>query len=103
MVTVRVKVCRVKLAVTERSPVTVRVHGPVPEQAPDHPEKAEPTAGVAVRVTEVPVVKLAEQVLPQLMSEGELVTVPAPLPALVTAKSKLWEGGCVPIGVFMSV
>jgi len=56
----------------------------VPEQAPDQPAKTEPEAAVAVKVTEVPVVKEALQVVPQLIPEGLLVTVPEPVPAFET-------------------
>ncbi len=57
------------------------MHEPVPEHAPDHPANSEPLAGVAVSVTLVPSVKLAEQVLPQSMPAGLLVTEPEPVPA----------------------
>ena len=43
----------VNVAVTAVVPVTVTVHEPVPEQAPDQPLKVEPEDGVAVRVTAV--------------------------------------------------
>ena len=56
--------------------VTMQV--PVPEQPPPlQPVKVEPAAGVAVRVTVVPLAKLAEQVAPQVMPAGALVTEPA--------------------------
>jgi hypothetical protein len=59
------------------------VQVPVPEQPPPlQLVKLEPAAAVAVRVTDVP--KLAEQVVPQLMPLGLLVTVPLPVPAGVT-------------------
>jgi hypothetical protein len=41
-------------------------------------------AGVAVRVTTVPPLKAAEQVLPQLMPAGLEVTVPPRRPVVVT-------------------
>src|ERR1700682_3338472 len=63
--------------------VTVQVR--VPEQAPLHPAKTEPAAGVAVSVTVVPLAKLAEQVAPQLIPPTLLVTVPVPLPCLLTS------------------
>ena len=65
----------------------LRVQVPVPVQAPllDQPVKTLPVAGVAVRVMEVPLVKLLVQVVPQLMPVGELVTVPEPV--LVTARA----------------
>jgi hypothetical protein len=50
----------------------------VPLQAPLQPLKLEPAIGVAVKVTWVPLTKLALQVAPQLIPEGELVTVPLP-------------------------
>src|SRR5438046_6701741 len=82
-VTVRVKVCSVKVAVTVVAPETVTTHVPVPEHPPPlQPVKVEPAAGVAVSVTAVPLVKLAEQVTPQLIPTGALVTVPLPVPAL---------------------
>jgi hypothetical protein len=55
-------------------------HEPVPEQAPVHPVKTEPAAGVAVRVIVDPAVYAEEQVPPQLMPAGVDVTVPLPLP-----------------------
>ena len=61
-----------------------RVHVDVPLQAPDQPTNLEPDAAVAVSLTDVPLAKLALQVVPQLMPDGLLVTVPAPLPALCT-------------------
>src|SRR5438067_1517807 len=89
-VTVRVKVCSVKVAVTVVPAETVTTHVPVPEQPPPlQPLKVEPAAGVAVSVTAVPLAKLAEQVTPQLMPTGALVTVPLPVPALLTVSAKL--------------
>jgi hypothetical protein len=52
---------------------------PVPLQ----PAKVEPDAGVAIRVTTVPLEKEAEHVPPQLMPAGLLATVPFPVPLLV--------------------
>ena len=72
------------VAVTERAALKVVTQLPVPEQAPDQPVKVEPPAATAVSVTLVPELKLALQMLPQLMPAGLLVTVPAPVPALDT-------------------
>src|SRR5213076_214342 len=89
-VTVRVKVCTVKVAVTVVAAERVTVQAPVPEQLPPlQPVKVEPAAGVAVSVTAVPLVKLAEQVAPQLMPAGELVTVPLPVPTSLTVSAKV--------------
>src|SRR5437899_921839 len=89
-VTVRVKVCTVKVAVTVVAAETVTTHDPVPEHPPPFQSvKVEPAAGVAVNVTAVPLAKLAEQVAPQLIPAGELVTVPLPVPALLTVSARL--------------
>ena len=77
------------VAVTERAAVICTVQLLVPVQAPLQPAKVEPLAAAAVSVTEVPLEKLALQVLPQLMPVGVEVTVPAPLPALVTPSTKV--------------
>lgn len=57
---------------------------PVPVHAPDQPVKSELASGLAVSVTDVPLVNVALHVDPQLMPAGTLVTVPVPLPASVT-------------------
>ena len=65
----------------------VVVQVPVPEHPPpDQPVNVEPPAGVAVRVTDVPLLYGSEQSAPQFMPAGLLVTVPVPEPALVTFK-----------------
>jgi hypothetical protein len=75
---------RVKVAVTARAALMVTVQVPVPLQLPPQPLKMDPAAGVAVRVTTVPLLNAAEQVVPHAMPAGELLTVPPPLPDLVT-------------------
>jgi hypothetical protein len=84
LATDRVTGRRLKVAVTEVAALTVTAHVPVPEQAPLQPAKEEPAAGEAVSVIAVPGVTDCEQVAPQLMPAGLLVTVPEPAPALVT-------------------
>jgi len=65
--------------------LTVTVQGPVPRQLdPVQPAKDEPAAGVAVRVTTVPLANDTEQLVPQLIPAGLLVTVPDPDPLLLT-------------------
>ncbi len=61
---------------------------PALHPVPVHPAKVEPAAGVAVKVTTVPLVKVDEQVVPQLMPAGELVIVPVPVPVLTTERPK---------------
>jgi len=62
------------------------VFEPQEEQSPPQPPKLEPESAVAVRVTEVPAVYGSVQSEPQLMPVGSLVTVPLPLPDLVTVR-----------------
>ena len=70
---------RVKVASAVIVEFMVSVHvGDVPEHPPDHPEKVEPAAGVAVRVTGVPAAKV--------VPVGLLVTVPLPVPSCVTVR-----------------
>jgi len=50
----------------------------MPVHAPPNPEKLYPEAGVADRVTIVPSLKFAAQVVGQSIPAGLLVTVPLP-------------------------
>src|SRR4030095_2026552 len=77
-----------KIAVTARAALIVTLQAPVPVQAPLQPAKVEPVAGAAVRLTAAPLVNEAEQVAPQEMPAGVLVTVPLPVPDLVTVSAK---------------
>jgi hypothetical protein len=78
------------VAVTDRAALIATVHvDVVPVQLPVQPPKMEPPDGAAVNVTVVPLVYEAEHVVPQLMPAGELVTVPPPLPDLVTVRAKV--------------
>jgi hypothetical protein len=66
----------------------VTVHVPVPEQAPPQPAKLEPAEAAAFRVTTAPEAKVAEQTEPQLIAvEPEVVTVPLPLPVVLTNRA----------------
>ncbi len=68
------------------------MQAPVPLQPPpDHPVKVEPASAIAVNVTAVLSVYDSVQSAPQFMPEGELVTVPAPVPVLVTVN--VYTGG----------
>ena len=69
-----------KLAVTVVAAFSVIAHVPVPLHPPPlQPVKVEPAAALAVRVTGVPLAKLAEQVAPQSIPAGLLVAVPEPV------------------------
>jgi hypothetical protein len=77
----------VNVAVTVFAASIVTAHVPVPEHPlPVQPAKVELTDGEAVRVTEVLALYASEQSAPQLIPAGEDVTVPVPLPALLTVK-----------------
>ena len=74
-----------KAAVTVMLLLIWTVQEPVPVQPPPlQPAKTEPEAGTAVSVTVAPPENDREQVVPQLMPLGLLVTVPLPAPFLVT-------------------
>ena len=64
----------------------VTEHVPVPVQAPDQPPKLELLSGTAVKVTSVPDVYTSVQSDPQLMPAGEEVTMPVPVPDLLTER-----------------
>jgi hypothetical protein len=55
--------------------------------SPDQPAKLEPAAAAALNVTTVPAAYDCEQSPPQLMPAGMLVTVPVPVPDLVTVNN----------------
>jgi hypothetical protein len=75
------------VAVTLLAALMLMVQLAAPVQSPLQPVKLLPVAGVAVRVTLVPLVKLAVHVAPQLMPEP--ATAPVPAPALLTVSVKL--------------
>src|SRR5439155_19294799 len=71
--------------VTERLSFIVSVHVvAVPPQAPPQPLNRAWLPGVAVSVTVAPTLKLAEQLDPQVIPAGLLVTTPAAEPRVVT-------------------
>jgi hypothetical protein len=57
----------------------------LPLQAPLQPMKVDVLSGTALSVTLLPAAKFCAQSLPQLMPAGEELTVPTPLPLLLTA------------------
>jgi hypothetical protein len=77
-----------KFALTDFAASMVTLQAPVPLQAPLQPARVEPESGAAVKLTTVPLAKLAEHVAPQEIPEGVLVTVPVPVPFLVTVRVK---------------
>jgi hypothetical protein len=76
-----------KVAVTDFAAVIEKAQLPVPVQAPLQPVKVAPRPGVAVSVTDDPLVYVCVQATPQEMPAGALVTVPLPVPASVTVKA----------------
>ena len=73
------------IAVTVCADVIVTVQPPTPvHEAALHPAKAEPGLATAFKVTDVPELKPEEQVAPQSMPAGVLVTEPEPAPPKAT-------------------
>jgi len=90
LLTVRLKGATSNVAVTVIAEVMVTVHGSMPTQlSPLQPVKVKPLDGVAVRVTEVPLGNVPEQLDPQLMPSGVLMTVPLPAPVFTTARPNI--------------
>ena len=98
-VTDSAKVTTLKVAVTDCAEFMVTLQLPVPEQAPLHPAKEDPAAGVAVRVTTVPLAKFALQVPGQLMPVGVLETVPPPFPASTAVRGKVTQFGNLKLAI----
>ena len=81
------------VAATDVDALSVTAQVPVPEHPPpDQPANVEPEIATAVRVTAVPVLNVAEHVLPQLIPAGDDVTVPPPVPALATVSVEVGGG-----------
>jgi hypothetical protein len=75
-----------KVAVTGCIALMGTEHVPVPVHAPPHPAKVEPDAAFSVSFT-VPPANFAEQIVPQLIPVGLLVTVPFPVPWSATVSA----------------
>jgi hypothetical protein len=78
----------VNVATTARRALPISVQGPVPVHPPPlHPSNREPALGAAVSVTTALLLREASvHPLPQRIPAGELLTVPLPLPDLVTVR-----------------
>ena len=82
------------LAPTEIFPVMITTHVvALPQLTPVQPRNTEPGAGVAVSVTAAWAGKATEQIPPQSIPPGELVTVPFPEPAIETVSVIVCGGG----------
>ena len=88
-----VEVLGPKLALTDVAAFNATVQVPVPEQPPPlQPVNVAVADGMAVNVTTVPAPKEVEQIAPQLMPAGELVTVPKPWPDRCAVSTKDRDG-----------
>src|SRR5437870_2662127 len=89
LLTVRVNRCTLNVAVTDRAPliVTVQVVSETPSQ-PLQPPKVEPSLALGVSVTTLPLSYVNTHVGPQLMPPSLEVTVPLPVPPLLTVRVK---------------
>src|SRR5207249_4160353 len=74
-------------ALTTRDAVMLTEQPAAPAHDPPHPEKIEPGAAVAIRVTPLPGANGSVQTAPQLIPAGMLVTVPTPPPVFKTVRS----------------
>jgi hypothetical protein len=80
-----------KVAVTVVAALSVTLQVPVPVHPPPlQPVNVDPAVAAAVSTIAVPELKFAVHVDPQLIPAGALVTVPAPVPALVTCRASDW-------------
>jgi hypothetical protein len=79
---------KVKVAITILAADIVTVQVPVPVQSPLQPVNNESPAGTADKVILVPSTRDSEQFTPQSMLAGSEVTVPLPVPDLLTDSSK---------------
>jgi hypothetical protein len=84
----RVGIFFVKIDVTVFAADINKVHVPAPVQSPLQPVNVESPAGVAVNVTLTPVLYVSVQSSPQSTPGWSLVTVPVPVPALITVRGK---------------
>jgi hypothetical protein len=85
------------VAVTDWVEFIVTWQEPAPEQAPLQPANVELWPAPAVSRTDVPLPKLATQLLPQLMPAGVLFTAPVPEPVRETDSTMDCAAGVVPI------
>jgi hypothetical protein len=74
-----------KVAVTACAAFMFTLQTPVPEQAPLQPVNVDPAPALAVSAT-VPLANVVEQMAPQLIPAGLLVTVPVPVTETVSGK-----------------
>jgi hypothetical protein len=93
LATVSVDVTGFKLNVAVQFTLLFTVKLPLEQaESPDQPAKTEPVAAAADSVTAVLLTTFVEQVVPQFMPEGELVTVPLPVPVRLIDTMKLAAG-----------
>jgi len=88
-----------KVAVTARARLIVTWQAPAPVHAPLHPANTDPTPGVAVSVTTVPLSNEALHAAPHAMPGGVEPTEPPPAPALATARVNCVGGAALKVAV----
>lgn len=87
------KSARLKIAATDWSAFIITLQVPRPEHAPTQPAKLDPRAEYGVRATVTAPEKSTEQVFPQLIPPGMLITVPEPFPLSESDNVNPREGG----------